>query len=89
MWQPTKNSRICKKHFADDAFIEDNVDKQGKPRRRFQLKPRARPTLYLRRPPPQISNMQMKKMEQQIKPGPSGEHNYAQGIQMCDFDFIR
>ena len=80
MWKPTKNSRICMKHFGDDAF-ERNVDDQGRIRKRFKLKPRARPTKYLREPPPQISNLQIEKMQREIiKPGPPGEHSYAQGI---------
>ena len=76
MWLPRKDSSVCRKHFKDKDFVTDNVDAKGRTRKRLQLKPRARPTQYLRTPPPQISNTQLKKMEDQIRPGPSGEHNY-------------
>ena len=77
MWMPTKDSLVCRKHFRDEDFVEENVDKQGRPRKTLKLKPRSRPTQYLREPPPQISNVQRKKMEEeQTRPGPSGEHNY-------------
>ena len=77
MWLPRKDSSVCRKHFRDEDFVTDNVDAKGRTRKRLQLKPRARPTEYLRTPPPQISNLQKKKMEEdQIRPGPSGEHNY-------------
>ena len=69
------------KHFADDAF-EKNVDELGRIRKRFKLKPRARPTLHLRSPPPQFSNREIEKMQEEIRPGPPREHNYAQGIQI-------
>ena len=80
-WKPTKDSRVCKKHFRVEDFDlveERNVDARGRTRRRLKLKPRARPTQYLRTPPPQISNIKKRKMEEdQMSPGPSGEHNYS------------
>ena len=82
LWNPKPESRprICQKHFLDEDFLtaEENVDKQGRRRQRLTLRPRAKPTQYLRSPPPQESNIQKKKREeQQMRPGPSGEHNYV------------
>ena len=81
-WDPKKDGgfRVCRKHFRDEDFLtpEENVDAQGRRRQRLTLRPRARPTLYLKSPPPQISNIEKKKMEEkQMRPGPSGEHNYS------------
>ena len=74
-WKPTANSRVCSKHFKEDAFEEN----KGKTlRKTLKLKPRARPTEFLSAPPPQISNVKKKKQEQETqRPGPSDEHNYA------------
>ena len=75
-WKPTKSSRVCQKHFREEDFVTEK-DAKGRTRKLLKLKPRARPTEYLRTPPPQMSNLQRKKMEvNQIRPGPSGEHNY-------------
>ena len=73
-WKPTANSRVCSKHFKEEAF-EDVREGLRKTRK---LKPRARPTEYLSTPPPQISNIKKKKEEEKIqRPGPPDEHNYA------------
>ena len=79
-WDPKDGSRVCRKHFRDEDFLtaEENVDAKGRRRQRLTLRPRARPTLYLKSPPPQISNIQKKKMEEkQLRPGPPEEHNYS------------
>ena len=43
-------SKICEKHFKPSDFIprEQNVDKQGRVRKRPTLKPTAVPSLYMR-----------------------------------------
>ena len=75
LWQPTENSRVCSKHFKEEAF-EDPRDARGRLRKKLKLKPRAIPTEHLRSPPPQISNVRLKK-EEQHRPGPPGEHSYG------------
>ena len=43
-------SKVCEKHFKSSDFIprEQNVDKQGRPRKLATLKPTAVPSLYMR-----------------------------------------
>ena len=87
-WKPTANSRVCIKHFKDDAF-EDMRDAQGRLRKTQKLKPRARPTEYLSTPPPQVSNIKRKKEEQETqRPGPPDEHNYAPHPGMYTYTYI-
>ena len=49
-YKVTKNSRVCIRHFAPDAFIDtkQNVDDRGRKRNRLRLKPQAFPTLEMR-----------------------------------------
>ena len=78
LWKPTKNSRVCSKHFKDDVFVpfQENKDARGRQRSTLKLKPRAIPTEFLAITPPQISNIRKKK-EEIHRPGPPGEHNYG------------
>ena len=78
LWTPTRNSRVCQKHFKQEAFIpfEENKDARGRQRTTLKLKPRAIPTEYLAIAPPQISNVRKKK-EEIHRPGPPDEHNYV------------
>ena len=48
----TENTRVCEYHFAEEAFVldEENKDAKGRKRERRQLKPMAYPTLHLRSP---------------------------------------
>ena len=49
-YKVTKNSRVCIRHFAPEAFIDQkqNVDDRGRKRNRLRLKPQAFPTLEMR-----------------------------------------
>ena len=49
-WQPTKNSRVCQKHFtpSDLEFVPGDLDKKGNERKRYILKENALPSLYLK-----------------------------------------
>ena len=47
--QVSEHSRVCAKHFVEEAFIpdEENFDNKGRKRATRQLKPLAYPTLFL------------------------------------------
>ena len=47
--QVSEHTRVCSKHFEDEAFVpdEENVTSRGKKRATRQLKPLAYPTLFL------------------------------------------
>ena len=49
-YKVTKNSRLCIRHFAPEAFIDpkENVDDRGRKRNRLRLKLLAFPTLEMR-----------------------------------------
>ena len=49
-YKVTKNSRVCIRHFAPEAFIDpkQNVDDRGRKRDRLRLKLQAFPTLEMR-----------------------------------------
>ena len=51
-----ERTKICAKHFEEDAFIrdEDNVDSRGRKRTTRILKPLAYPTLFLEQKPVRI-----------------------------------
>ena len=46
----TRNSRVCIRHFAPEAFIDpkENVDERGRKRNKLRLKPLAFPTLEMK-----------------------------------------
>ena len=47
---PNKNTRVCIKHFAPEAFVDeaDNVDSRGRKLNKVHLKPLAYPTLLMK-----------------------------------------
>ena len=47
---PSRHSVICSKHFSPECYLtgEENVDDQGRKRKKPHLKERAVPTLHLR-----------------------------------------
>ena len=47
---PNKNTRVCIKHFAPEAFVDeaDNVDSRGRKHTKCHLKPLAYPTLLMK-----------------------------------------
>merc|ERR1711947_2277 len=57
---PNENTRVCKCHFLDEAFIpdEENLNKRGEKRTKKQLKPLAVPTLKMK---PSITEIPMKR----------------------------
>ena len=48
-FEPTKNTRVCIKHFASEAFVSqaNNVDSRGRAYSKLKLKPQACPTLLM------------------------------------------
>ena len=79
---PTENARVCKIHFADDAFIpeSENKDSSGRPRKRPRLKPLAIPTLHMK--PSVESHSNKRKSDPIIWPvwpcKQTDDHNYVQ-----------
>ena len=47
---PTEHTRVCAKHFKPSDFVpeNENVDTEGKPKKKKKLKPSAIPSLFLR-----------------------------------------
>ena len=47
-WKPNQNSRVCGKHFGDEAFCESPVGSQGRKLKKRKLRLYAFPSLHMR-----------------------------------------
>ena len=63
--QVSERTRVCAKHFEEEAFVpdEENFDSRGRKRATRQLKPLAYPTLFLG----QVLNLRQKSLIQSWK----------------------
>ena len=47
-WKPNQNSRVCAKHFDEEAYYETPVGSQGRKLKKRKLRLYAFPSLYMR-----------------------------------------
>ena len=70
-FKPTKNTRICIKHFTKNDFKSD-IDKKGRKRRLASLKPNAVPSQYMNNDSPRPT----KNVDRRVKNKNNHDHNY-------------
>ena len=77
-FQPTKNSKVCLKHFLleDFQFVPGDLDVKGNERTKYRLKENAIPSLYLRGSQPDSNEPPRKKIA--LEADIQFNHTYAQ-----------
>ena len=70
-FKPTKNTRICIRHFTANDFVKSNKDKRGRLKKLSTLKQYAVPTQFMKNDAPKLTTNAVRRSEEH-----NHDHNY-------------